>query len=141
MNSPLPDLGGEQWTEPIPQEPHRLVADIDASFKQKIPDLPQRQRIPDIHHHRQADNFGRRIEIMECIFNPQRLRRQLSASSRFALTMPSSLLDLMNIDRSVNRAFKQYDFLSRDTQSTTGLTHLKIIPTAAYLFAPARIQG
>ena len=55
--------------------------------------------------------------------------------------MQSSLLDLINIDRSVNCAFKQYDFLSRDTQSTTGLTHLKIIPTAAYLFAPARIRG
>jgi len=74
MNSPLPDLGGEQWTEPIPQEPHRLVADIDASFKQKILDLPQRQRIPDIHHHRQADHLGRRVEITECIFHPQRLR-------------------------------------------------------------------
>jgi hypothetical protein len=50
------------------------VADINASFKQKILDLPQRQRIPDIHRHRQADNLGRRIEITEWVSHPQRLR-------------------------------------------------------------------
>ena len=58
MNSSYARLRGEQRTEPVPPEPHRLVADADAPFKQKILDLLQRQRIPDIHHHRQADHFG-----------------------------------------------------------------------------------
>ena len=58
LNAPFPDLRGEHRTEPVPPEPYRLVADIDASFMKKILDLPQRQRIPDPDHHRQADNLG-----------------------------------------------------------------------------------
>ena len=50
------------------------VADIDAPLKQQILDLAQRKRIPDIHHHRQADDLGRRVEIAERIFHPTRLR-------------------------------------------------------------------
>ena len=30
--------------------------------------------IPDIHHHREADDLGRTVEIAEGIFHPQRLR-------------------------------------------------------------------
>jgi len=67
----------------VPSEPHRLVANIDASFKQKILNLPQRQLIPDIHHHRQADNLGRRIKITECIFHPQRLRAATASLKPF----------------------------------------------------------
>ena len=59
LNSPLPDLCGKHRAEPAPPETHRLVADVDAPLEQKILDLAQRQRIPDVHHHRQADDLGR----------------------------------------------------------------------------------
>jgi hypothetical protein len=72
MNPSRADLGRKHRAEPVPPETYRLVA-IDASFKQKILDLAQRKRIPDIHHHRQADNLGRRVEITERIFHPRRL--------------------------------------------------------------------
>ena len=40
MHTPPPDLRGEHWTEPVPPEPHRLVADVDAAFEQQVFDLP-----------------------------------------------------------------------------------------------------
>jgi len=55
------------------------MADIDAALEQNVLDLAQRQRIPDIHHHRQADDFGRRVEITEQISHPQRLRTGLAS--------------------------------------------------------------
>ena len=48
VNAPLADRRGEHRTEPVPPEPHRFVADIDAAFEQQIFDLPQRQRIADV---------------------------------------------------------------------------------------------
>ena len=89
VNQPLPDLRHEHRTEPVPPQPHRLMADIDAALEQNVLDLAQRQRIPDIHHHRQADDFGRRVEITEQISHPQRLRTGLAASSQFGLTVPN----------------------------------------------------
>jgi hypothetical protein len=50
------------------------VADIDAAFVEQIFDLPQRKRIPDIHHHSQADDLGRHLEISEEIARPETLR-------------------------------------------------------------------
>ncbi len=74
MNASFPDRPGEHRTEPVPPEPDRLVADIDATFEQQVFDLPQRQRIADVHHHREANHLGRTVEITEWIFHPQRLR-------------------------------------------------------------------
>tara|TARA_R110000787_G_scaffold63780_3_gene144554 strand:- start:967 stop:1155 length:189 start_codon:yes stop_codon:yes gene_type:complete len=37
MNPTLHDLRREHQTEPIPSEPYRLVADIDAALEQKVP--------------------------------------------------------------------------------------------------------
>jgi hypothetical protein len=42
MNSSYARLRGKHLAEPVPPEPYRLVADIDASFMKKILDLPQR---------------------------------------------------------------------------------------------------
>ena len=58
MNPPLPDLRGKHRTEPVPPEPYRLVADIDTALEQQVLDLAQRQRITNLHHHRQADDLG-----------------------------------------------------------------------------------
>ena len=73
MNAPLPDLSGEHRSEPVPPEPHRLVADIDTTLEQQVLDLAQRQRIADVQHHCEADNFWRAVEIAEGIFHPLRL--------------------------------------------------------------------
>ena len=54
----LPDLCGKHRTEPIPPEPHRLMADIDPSFMKQVLDLPQRQGKTDINHHGKANNLG-----------------------------------------------------------------------------------
>jgi glutathione synthase/RimK-type ligase-like ATP-grasp enzyme len=74
LHAPLPDLSRKHRTEPVPPEPHRLVADIDATLEQQVLDLAQRKRISDTHHHRQADDLGRTIEIAEWISRPTTLR-------------------------------------------------------------------
>ncbi len=70
MNAPRPDLRGEQRAKPVPPEPNRLVADIDAPLEQEILDLSQRQRIA---HHREANYLGRAVEITEGIAHRRRL--------------------------------------------------------------------
>jgi hypothetical protein len=37
----LPDIHGEHRTEPVPPEPHRLMADIDTALVEQILDLSQ----------------------------------------------------------------------------------------------------
>ena len=54
----FPDLRGEHRAEPVPPEPYRLVADIDATLEQPIFDLPQPQRLANIHHHCEANGLG-----------------------------------------------------------------------------------
>jgi hypothetical protein len=63
LNPLSSDLHGEHRTKSIPPEPHRFVADIDATFMQKIFDIAKLKREPDIHHHRQADDLGGRLEV------------------------------------------------------------------------------
>src|SRR5690606_28835863 len=65
LDAPLADLAGEHRPEPMPPEPHGLVADVDAAFVQQVFDTPQRERKADVHHHRQADDLGRRLEVAE----------------------------------------------------------------------------
>ena len=74
MNAPFSDLRCEPRTEPVPPGANRFMADIDAAFVEQIFDLPQRERKPDIHHHSQADDLGRRLEISEGIAHPDTLR-------------------------------------------------------------------
>jgi len=50
------------------------VADINTTLKQQIFDLPQRERITDVHHHREADHLGRTVEITEGILHRCKLR-------------------------------------------------------------------
>ena len=74
MKASFPDLVGEHRTETVPPEPHCLVTDVEAPLEEQIFDLPQRQRIADIHHHREADDLGRTVEISEGIAHRRRLR-------------------------------------------------------------------
>ena len=72
--APLPDLTGKHRAEPVPPETHRLVRDVDAAFEQNVFDLAQRQRIADDHHHREADDLGRAVEITNGIVHHRRQR-------------------------------------------------------------------
>ncbi len=65
LNPTLPDLGGKHRAEPMPPVSDRLVADIDAPFVQQILYVPERQREPDVQHHRQADDLWARFEVLE----------------------------------------------------------------------------
>ena len=64
----------EHRTEAIPPEPYCLVADVDAPLEQNILELSQRQRIADVHHHREPDHLRRTVEIAEGIAHRRRLR-------------------------------------------------------------------
>jgi hypothetical protein len=48
------DLRGKHRAKSIPPEPHRFVADIDATFMQQILNIAKGKWKPDVHHHRQA---------------------------------------------------------------------------------------
>ena len=69
MNTACPDLRGKQRTKAVPSIPHGLIADLDAALEQEVFDLSQRQRVSDTQHHREADHFGRTVEIRERIVN------------------------------------------------------------------------
>ena len=73
MKASFSDRGRKHRTEPVPPKPYRLVADVDAPLEQNILDLSQRQRIADIHHHREPDHLGRAVEITEGIAHRPRL--------------------------------------------------------------------
>lgn len=53
-----PDFSGEHRAKPVPPEPDRLVADIDAALVQQILDIAQRERKANVQHHRQSDDLG-----------------------------------------------------------------------------------
>ena len=66
LGYPFPaDFLGKDWFEPLPPEPNGFVADVEAAFMQQVLDIAKRQRKPDIHHHREADDFGRGFEVAE----------------------------------------------------------------------------
>jgi uncharacterized Rossmann fold enzyme len=62
-NASFADLGGEHRTKPVPPEPDSLVTDVDPALGQQILDIAQRQRISHVHHHDQADDLRRVVEI------------------------------------------------------------------------------
>ena len=66
------------------------MADVNAAFMQQIIHIPERQRKPDVHHHRQADDLGARLEVTkgETFCHRERQAIALPASTDFALTVP-----------------------------------------------------
>jgi hypothetical protein len=74
MKASFPDLVGEHRTETVPPKPHCLVTDVGAPLEEQIFDLSQRQRIADVHHHREADHLGRAVKVLEGIAHRRRLR-------------------------------------------------------------------
>lgn len=41
------------------------MTDVDAALEEQVLDVPPRQRESDVHHHHEADRFGRGVEIAE----------------------------------------------------------------------------
>jgi hypothetical protein len=58
-------LSSEHRTEAMPPKLHRLVADLDATLVQQVLDVPEREREADAQYDRQADDLGRRLEVLE----------------------------------------------------------------------------
>jgi hypothetical protein len=50
------------------------MTNVDAALEQQVFDLAQRQRIADVHHHREANNLGRAVETARGVLYLQRLR-------------------------------------------------------------------
>ena len=73
LDTPLSGLGGKLWIEPALPEPYRLMADVNATLEQQVPDLAQRQGIADAHHHREANYLGRTVEMPEWILQCRKL--------------------------------------------------------------------
>jgi hypothetical protein len=63
LDPAAPDLCCENLPEPIPLEPNGLVGNVDPTLVQQVLDVPERERIADIQHHRQADDLGARLEV------------------------------------------------------------------------------
>jgi len=40
---PTANVIGEKWAEPVPPEPHGIVADVDPALSQQFFDVPQAQ--------------------------------------------------------------------------------------------------
>jgi hypothetical protein len=98
LNSFLADLGRKNRTEPIPPKPNRLVTDIDPSLVQQDFNISKRKRKSHVHHHCQADNFRRRLEVAKwgASCHPQTLRNRpalfKSVSSDTASGMASRIV-------------------------------------------------
>ncbi|MCA3621340.1 MAG: hypothetical protein IOC56_09655 [Methylobacterium sp.] len=75
-------------------EPHRLMGDVDAALMQQVFHIPQRQRVAHLHHHREADDLGARLEIPENagVAHTIEGNSTLPGGNRsFNLTLPSGL--------------------------------------------------
>ena len=61
----LLDLTGEHRAKPMPPKSNSFVADIDAALVKQILDVSQREREPNVEHHREADDLGAGLEVLE----------------------------------------------------------------------------
>jgi hypothetical protein len=95
LNQSLQEQCGKQRAKSVPPKSNRLMADVDATLVQQIFHISKRKWKTHIHHHRQADDFRRRLEVLEwvafcypetLIAHPARLNRFCSDSAPFVLS-------------------------------------------------------
>jgi hypothetical protein len=81
------DLGRENGAEPVPSEPHGFMRDVDAALMEQVLHVPERKWMPDIHHHREAYDLGRSLEVAENagVAHPIRLAALLVSGKPFFL--------------------------------------------------------
>jgi len=70
-----------------------LMADVDPALRQEILDIAQRQRVSHIHHHHQANDFWRAVEIPERVAHGSKLP-QPGKAQEIGLTEPFKSLTL-----------------------------------------------
>ena len=68
-----PDFRGEHRAEAVPPEAHRFVAQINPALMEQVLDVSKRERKPNVHHHRQADNFGRRFKVAKGVLHAPKI--------------------------------------------------------------------
>ncbi len=85
VDTPLLDLRREHRTESVPPETHSFVADIDATLKQQIFNLPQRERIPDDIMTVRRITSGELLKYRKGFCIPRGYGTLIPASSRFSL--------------------------------------------------------
>jgi hypothetical protein len=61
------DFSRKQRAKSVPPETDRFMAYINTAFVQQIFHISKRKWITHIHHHRQADDFRRRLEVLEWV--------------------------------------------------------------------------
>ena len=81
-------MDGGEFLRAVPPETYRPMADVDAALDQQIFDLSQRQRVANIHHHREADDLWRTVEIAEGISHLAKLWMPHLHINPFCLTTP-----------------------------------------------------
>jgi len=90
--NPFPsDIGRKHRAKSVPPEPHGLVANVDPSLVQQVFYIPPRKRKPNIQHHRQKNDLGAAVEVLERVAfchgwmlqnRPTRLKSICSGSAR-----------------------------------------------------------
>ena len=65
LNAVSADFSSKDHPEPVPPEPHCLMCDVDAALMKEVFDVAQRQYLADNHHHSEADDLGRGLEVAE----------------------------------------------------------------------------
>jgi len=70
------------------------VADIDTTFMEQVLHVPQRQRKPDVQHHRQADDLGAGFETTKwaALCHGEKLRPNLGPLKSVYLTPPDGFM-------------------------------------------------
>ena len=94
-----PDFSGEHRAKTDPPVPRRFVAGVDALFVRQVLHIPQGQGRSRVHHHRQANDLGARLEVTTgaavyraatLIARPARLNRFCSDSALKTLHAPKA---------------------------------------------------
>ena len=65
LDASLADLGGKHRPKPMPPIADRLLAHIDSPFMQQISNVAKRQRETDEDFHRQAQDLGTGLDVLE----------------------------------------------------------------------------
>ena len=81
------DFSGEHQPKPVPPETDGFVANIDAALVQQILDISQRQRKPNVEHHRQADDLLAGPKVLERVgfLHSKTLRDRLGPAQQESL--------------------------------------------------------
>jgi hypothetical protein len=53
------DVGCKHWPKAVPPQPHGLMTYVDTAFEKQVFDISQTQWESHVHHHDQANDFGR----------------------------------------------------------------------------------